>query len=288
MTAPTWQLDTNESDHLAEVIAAYTEVTERLRGSHDKLAAEVSRLREELASKNRQLERRSRLAALGEMAAGIAHEIRNPLGGISLYAGLLARKVGDRPEALSLAGRIAAAVERLDLIVNDVLAFAGEIRPDPRPVSLASVVASAQELTAGRFAQGRTRLTCRVDDGTVEADAALLMRAISNLLYNAADAAGDGEVRLRAAVRDDGTAEIEVCDSGPGIDPATVDKIFDPFFTTKDAGTGLGLAIVHRIVDSHDGRLHVDNAPPPAGLGGARFGIMLPAAAAATEDRIHA
>jgi len=287
MTAPTPQTDTGESDQLAEVIAAYTEVTERLRGSHDKLAAEVARLRDELASKNRELERRSRLAALGEMAAGIAHEIRNPLGGISLYAGLLARQVADRPPALSLAGRIGSGVSRLDQIVNDVLAFAGEIHPEIRPVSLASVVAAAQDLAAGRFEQGQTRLICEVDDGSVAADAALLMRAISNLLYNAADAAGEGEVRLRAKIGRD-TVEIEVCDSGPGIAPDVLDKIFDPFFTTKDAGTGLGLAIVHRIVDSHDGRLRVSNAPAPAGLGGARFCIVLPVSDGGAEESIDA
>ncbi|NLF30921.1 MAG: sensor histidine kinase [Planctomycetes bacterium] len=286
MTSPMPQIDMGESDQLAEVIAAYTEVTERLRGSHDKLAAEVSRLRGELASKNRQLERRSRLAALGEMAAGIAHEIRNPLGGIALYAGLLGRQLADRPESLALAGRIASGVRRLDLIVNDVLAFAGEIHPEMRPVCLASVVASAAELAAGRFEQSGTRLVCEVEDGLITADAALLMRAISNLLYNAADAAGEGEVRLRATIGRQ-AVEIEVADSGPGIDPAVLEKIFDPFFTTKDAGTGLGLAIVHRIVESHDGRLHVSNAAAPEGLGGARFCIVLPAAGRREEESFH-
>ncbi|MFW6154678.1 MAG: sensor histidine kinase [Planctomycetota bacterium] len=287
MTFPIREIDAGEPDQLADVIAAYTEVTERLRGSHDKLAAEVARLRTELASKNRELERRGRLAALGEMAAGIAHEIRNPLGGISLYAGLLAKQMGDRPTALSLAERIAAGVDRLDLIVNDVLAFAGEIYPERQAVSLASVVASARDLVAGRFEQGHARLSCEVDDGLIVADQALLMRAISNLLYNAADAAGDGEVRLRATIGET-AAEIEICDSGPGIDPQVVEKIFDPFFTTKDAGTGLGLAIVHRIVDSHDGRVHVGNAAGPDGLGGGRFCIVLPLSDGGVEESSHA
>ena len=99
MTHAMTQAEPADARELAGILSAYTEVTERLQNSHSKLTDEVSRLREELAHKNRQLERRSRLAALGEMAAGIAHEIRNPLGGIALYVGLLSKQLTDRPEA---------------------------------------------------------------------------------------------------------------------------------------------------------------------------------------------
>jgi len=278
MTRQTPQVGIPDSDQLAEVIAAYTEVTERLRDSHDKLSKEVARLRTELAAKNRQLQRRNRLAALGEMAAGIAHEIRNPLGGISLYAGLLAKQLADRPKAQSLAQRIGAGVDRLDGIVNDVLAFAGEISPQKRPVPLGSILAAAEDLARGRLEQAGTRLICEMDGEEVfEADRNLLVRAVSNLLFNASDAAGEGLVRLRGG-SDRGNITIEVSDSGAGIDPEVMDRIFDPFFTTKDVGTGLGLAIVHRVADSHGGHVQVSNAPAPEGLGGARFCIVLPKA----------
>ena len=261
---------------LAGVIAAYTQITERLQGSHDKLVREVARLREELASKNRELERRSRLAALGQMAAGMAHEIRNPLGGIALYASLLVRRLNEDAESGSLARRIATGVERLNAIVSDILAFAGEIQPLRRPVPLPAVLAEAAELARGRLEGAGTRLSCRCPaELTIHADGRLLVRAIANLLFNASDAAGEGQVLLAAEAAGE-HLEIRVADSGPGIAPELLDRVFNPFFTTKDTGTGLGLAIVHRIVESHGGRIVVRNAEAGDELGGAHFILRLP------------
>lgn len=278
MTPSASQAAPLEAGELAGILSAYTEVTERLQCSHDKLVAEVARLRGELANKDRQLERRSRLAALGQMAAGMAHEIRNPLGGIALYASLLVRQLADHPGPCGLAERIAGAVERLDAIVKDILAFAGEMHPQKRSVLLSAVVGEARELARGRLEAAGTRLACRLDgDAEFLADPMLLVRAVGNLLFNASDAAGEGEVLLTAG-REDGHVCIRVSDSGPGIPRKIMDKIFNPFFTTKDMGTGLGLAIVHRIVESHGGQIAVANAAPPAGLGGASFSITLPVA----------
>ncbi len=272
--APT--IDIDESRELAEMMSAYTEVTERLRDSHAKLAAEVAALRDELASKNRELQRRNRLAALGEMAAGIAHEIRNPLGGIALYAGLLNKQLVDRPKSRAISERIAGGVDRLNGIVTDVLAFAGDVRPQCRRTTLSAVVAAAEDLARGRLQAAGTKLTRHIDgDVVLEVDHMLIVRAVSNLLYNAIDAAESGEVRLTAGDEGDNIM-IEICDSGVGVDAEVVDKIFNPFFTTKGSGTGLGLAIVHRIVESHGGSVHVSNAKAPDGLGGARFRMVLP------------
>src|SRR6478752_2006737 len=99
-------------EELGRIILAYSEVTEKLQQSHEQLNSKVKQLQEELSDKNRQLERRNRLAALGEMAAGLAHEIRNPLGGIQLYASLLAQDVSARPESLQLVQKIAGGVRR--------------------------------------------------------------------------------------------------------------------------------------------------------------------------------
>src|SRR3954467_3219107 len=118
LTSPTPTTDhARRVEELGRIIMAYSEVTERLQRSHDQLTETVGRLREELGEKNRLLERRNRLAALGEMAAGLAHEIRNPLGGIQLYASLLAKDVADRPESHVLVGKIAAGVKRLESLV---------------------------------------------------------------------------------------------------------------------------------------------------------------------------
>ena len=273
MTASMTQIESTDARELAGILSAYTQVTERLQDSHAKLTAEVARLRGELASKDRQLERRSRLAALGEMAAGMAHEIRNPLGGVALYASLLMKQLTDRPESRTLAERISRGVDRLNGIVTDILAFAGEMTPRRQKIRLAAVAGEAAELARGRLDAAGAQLSCEVADAELQADPALLVRALSNLLFNAADAAGGGEVRLSGGAGEAGVY-IAVADSGAGIEPAAMDKLFNPFFTTKGSGTGLGLAIVHRIVESHGGQIAARNAAP----GGAEFTITLPQA----------
>src|SRR5688572_24638363 len=105
---------TQRLDELGRIIMAYSEVTERLEQSHDLLKSQVQRLRDELSEKNRLLERKNRLAALGEMAAGMAHEIRNPLGGIQLYASLVMKDMNDRPGAAQLVAKISSGVKRIE------------------------------------------------------------------------------------------------------------------------------------------------------------------------------
>src|SRR5207244_12593988 len=118
---------TQRIEELGRIIMAYSEVTDRLQQSHEKLQETVIALREELGEKNRLLERKNRLAALGEMAAGMAHEIRNPLGGIHLYASLLAKDVAQLPSSLELVKKIAGGVEGLEAVVSRGLAFGREM-----------------------------------------------------------------------------------------------------------------------------------------------------------------
>src|ERR1700761_2033689 len=119
---------TQRIEELGRIIMAYSEVTERLQHSHEKLQETVVALQLELGEKNRLLERKNRLAALGEMAAGMAHEIRNPLGGIQLYASMLAKDVSDRPDSADLVRKISGGVKRLEGLVSQVLQFTREIR----------------------------------------------------------------------------------------------------------------------------------------------------------------
>src|SRR5579884_4219773 len=130
-------------EELGRIILAYSEVTEKLQQSHDHLTQTVQRLRQELSEKNRQLERRNRLAALGEMAAGMAHEIRNPLGGIQLYASLLSRDVADRKDSLELVRKISGGVKRLEALVSQVLQFTREIHLNNTETDLAQIVGQA-------------------------------------------------------------------------------------------------------------------------------------------------
>ncbi|HLL88464.1 MAG TPA: ATP-binding protein [Tepidisphaeraceae bacterium] len=266
-------------EELGRIILAYSEVTEKLQESHEQLTQTLEALRQELGEKNRLLERKQRLAALGEMAAGLAHEIRNPLGGIQLYASLLAADVADRPAALQTVRKISAGVKRLESLVGQVLQFTRDVTVHPVECDVAEVVQQAVELAQPAFAA--RGLACQVkgpDALQAVADPLLLGQAVLNLVLNAAEAVEPdtgGRVTVeydRAAGGSDARQfHLVVRDTGPGIPPHVLDRIFNPFFTTKDAGTGLGLSIVHRVVEAHDGSVTAANEEG----GGARFEVRI-------------
>jgi signal transduction histidine kinase len=209
------------------------------------------------------------------MATGLAHEIRNPLGSISLFASLLERDLDDCSNEVALVRKIQNGVRNLDDIVSDVLAFARPDVMDRRHVRICEVVSSAIGLADPRFQKDgvAVELTNLSRDIVILADAGQLQRALLNLLLNAAEACdAGGFVRVSGRRINDEAVEIHVADDGPGIEPEVMDRIFNPFFTTKDSGTGLGLAIVHRIVESHGGTIRAGNMPG----GGAAFSIRLP------------
>ncbi|MCB9851329.1 MAG: sensor histidine kinase [Phycisphaerales bacterium] len=269
---------TERERELGAIINAYNEVTERLKSSHDRLLRETRRLHDEIAEKNRELARKQRLAALGEMAAGVAHEIRNPLAGIQLYASLLMRDLEGDAKSLGLAERIDAGVRTLDGIVGDVLAFAGGAEPRRLMVELAPLLSEC--LDCVEPARRSRNATIHVDEATTDAllevDGAQVKRALQNLLFNALDAAGEeGCVWVFATEANDGDAlAIHIADNGAGVADELKDRIFNPFFTTKDSGTGLGLAITHRIAEAHGGGIRVIDRVG----GGAEMVLTLPIA----------
>jgi len=268
---------TQRERELGGIIDAYNKVTDQLRQAHELLSQEVVRLREELAGKNRQLHRRERLAALGELAAGVAHEIRNPLGGIGLFASLLARDLKDRPAALGLVHKIVKGVGTLESIVTDILEFGRPPRAVPRRVELGALVQETVELASPQIEQANVTVdvspelagVCLVTDGT------MLQRALLNLLFNAVEAAGQsdqaGRVRIAMGKTDDDNVTLVIEDNGAGIPADLLDRIFNPFFTTKDYGTGLGLSIVHQIAETLGGGVTAGSRDG----GGALFSLRL-------------
>jgi signal transduction histidine kinase len=272
-------------DDLHDLLQMYNQVTQRLQVSHERLEGEVVRLREQLEEKNRELERKKRLAALGEMAAGIAHEIRNPLGGIQLYANTLLTYVGDRAAAAELVKKISSGVKGLNALVSDMLAFTRDLQLARHETELSEIVLESLELATPALLEQdvKVRVHGSVEGKNVHVDRRLLVRVLLNLVQNAAQAIGEnadaactsphqGEILIRAA-HSDGKTEITVEDNGPGIPAELLEKIFDPFFTTRHAGTGLGLAIVHRIIEAHGGTIIAESKPAPDR--GARFRIVL-------------
>lgn len=264
-------------EELGRIIMAYSEVTERLQHSHDQLKSQVQTLRDELSEKNRLLERKNRLAALGEMAAGMAHEIRNPLGGIQLYASLLAKDISDRPASRQLVDKISAGVKRLESLVSQVLHFTREINVNVVEMDLANTVAQAVELSQQQASlKGIEVKVTGPSSMPVLADPIMIGQSLLNLLLNAIEAMdSSGLVEVFYSPPDEDSEvrqfRMSVRDHGPGIPPGIIDRIFNPFFTTKDSGTGLGLAIVHRVVEAHDGTILASNMED----GGAKFEIRI-------------
>ena len=280
------------AEDLADIIAAYNGLTEKMQSSHERLQGEVVRLRRELTSANAQIHRSKRLSALGEMAAGIAHEIRNPLAAIQLYVGMVVDDLScsepQTQEALANSRKIASAVLGMSAIVNDVLSFARGNEPQ-RQECFASELFDRAILAHQPALQAAQVDVVRHDlkRGPVEvfADSGLLQQALLNLVRNAVDAMSPCDLprRLVLDVEPDELGWVlVVSDSGPGIAEDKIDRIFNPFFTTRSTGTGLGLAIVHRILDAHGGSVAVANDR------GATFRLSLPHAATAIEHESQA
>jgi len=272
METMTEKINLTQED-LIGILDSYSQAAERLKESHTVLQTEVRRLREELANKNRQLERRKRLAALGEMAAGLAHEIRNPLGGIQLYANLLRKDVSDRPEMVQIIDKMITGIRSLDALVTDVLALTHTVQPKFAKEDLVKITQSTMDLVQPLITEKQSQISFNSPMSLLmNCDRNMLQRAVMNLLRNAIEAAGEnGQVMIDLNVKHQSII-MQIADSGPGIDAEIADRIFNPFFTTKDTGTGLGLSIVHRIIEAHEGSIKVGKAP----LGGALFTIKLP------------
>jgi two-component system sensor histidine kinase PilS (NtrC family) len=208
------------------------------------------------------MRRAERLATVGELAAGVAHEIRNPLASISGSIELLRATPQASEEDRALMNIVHREIQRLNELIGDLLDYA-----NPRPsqavdFDLGVLVRETLQVARADQAFAAVEITCEVDDPLpIMADPAKLRQVLWNLLRNAADAATDGGKHVRIEAR--GTqarATITVVDDGPGIAPEKLARIFDPFFTTKKRGTGLGLAQCHAIVAEHGGRIDVESS----------------------------
>jgi signal transduction histidine kinase len=278
-----------EPADLAGLMAAFNDVTAKLEATHEQLRAEVARLTRELGEANSQLERSRRLAALGEMAAGIAHEVRNPLGSIRLYARMLEQDLVDRPGEQTVAVKIAGAARVMEGVVSDVLTFAREFRLRPTEIDVGELFDRVLEACCHEGVPGwrGVEVVRSHRHGAVsglEADPSLLQQALVNLVRNAfeamADVPGRSHRLILECAGDSEWTTLRIRDTGPGISPEVIARMFNPFFTTRAAGTGLGLAIVHRIIDAHAGQVRVHNNKDGPG---ATFEVLLPVVASSTE-----
>lgn len=245
----------------------------------ERLAASLLREQVELLDITRQrLAQADKLASLGQLAAAIAHEVRNPLGVIR-SAAQSATEAGDEHERQRAAQFIVSEADRLNAVVGSVLAFAKPLQVQRRPAVVNDVIERAIALVRGDLAAKQLRLRPQTQPvmPPLEADPDLLTQALLGLLNNAIQASGSGGA-IDVVARAEGDAVcIDVSDTGPGIPDDLRSRVFEPFFTTRSQGTGLGLAIVRQIVEAHRGSVALRKAES----GGACFTMRLPLAAPA-------
>jgi two-component system sensor histidine kinase HydH len=238
---------------------------------------EIERVVEQLQQREREVLRADQMAAVGQMAAGVAHELRNPLTSIKM----LVQANREEAEAHDLPAEdlqmIEQEIRRMERCLQTFLDFARPPQPARRPISLAGLVDRTFALVEGRARKQHVTLHCTppTTPVIVEADADQMQQLLVNLALNALDAMPQGgrlDISLGAPVH--GQVELWVHDTGPGIAPALLPRLFEPFVSSKATGLGLGLVVSRRIAESHGGNLWVTNPPH----GGACFVLRLPVA----------
>lgn len=255
----------------------------QLRNNRDQVIGAVVNFQDltEMRAMERQVRRAERLAVVGTLAAGVAHEIRNPLASISGSIELLRSAPQVDEDGRALMDIVTREVDRLNVLITDLLDYTN---PQPRALVALDLAVLARE-TVQVFVHDRSReavhVTCEAPAPLeIVADPARIRQVLWNLLRNAAEAARS-RVVVRVARCDD-TAVLEVGDDGPGIEPEHLERVFDPFFTTKSQGSGLGLATCHSIAREHGGSIRAENQPG----GGCRFVVTLPLQARAADERV--
>jgi hypothetical protein len=259
----------------------------RLADGFNTMVHRLEAARAEIEAYHRdRLDRAERLASLGELAASLAHEIKNPLAGIDGAIQVMADELPDTDSRKEIMLEVLSQVRRLDRTVRDLLAFARPGRPEVAPCDLHQILDRVLLLLAEDPDAKRIRVTRAYQTKLprVEADAKQLGQVFLNLILNAIQAMpAGGSITLRTSQRpssdgdgEPGTSEpgleVELSDTGPGIPPRRLEEIFTPFVTTKHRGTGLGLSVSRRIVEDHRGRITAENRPE----GGAAFRVWLP------------
>lgn len=261
------------STDLTELLDAWQAATSRLERTHAQLHEEVSRLTTELEYKNRELARKNRLADLGEMASHVAHEVRNSLTPITLYLSLLRRHLAKDSSGLEVLSSAQAGFAALEATVNDLLAFSASRSPQATTFLLGELMEEITSSITPQLEAQRVGVELDVPPHvTMSADREMVRRATLNLLLNSLDVMPEGGDLVVTACDSDEGVDLEIADSGPGIDNNLLPRLFEPFFTTKESGTGLGLSVVAHVAEAHGGTITGENCPE----GGAAFTLFFP------------
>ncbi len=229
----------------------------------------------ELQHLRKEVERSQRLAAVGSLAAGVAHEIRNPLSSLKGFATYFRQRYGGVPEDVKVADIMIQEVDRLNRVITELLEFSRPMELKRKATDLAGLVRNALGTIEGHARERGIAVQAHLPPGLPEAaiDPDRMTQVFLNLFLNALAAMDRGGVlTVGIARQDDDTLRVSVADTGTGISREDLGRVFDPYFTTKPSGTGLGLAIVHRIVEAHGGEIRLESEPGK----GTTFSILLP------------
>jgi len=218
----------------------------------------------EVRSLRREIERSRRLASVGRLAAGVAHEIRNPLSSIKGFATYFKERYQDSPQDQKTADIMISEVDRLNRVVGQLLEFSRPVPVSPKPTSLKNLVADSVRLIEHQAAEKditvNTLISAKINEAIVDPDR--LNQVLLNLYLNAIESMEPGgKLDVKLAEKEDNRIEIKVSDTGCGIAGKDLPRIFDPYFTTKSTGTGLGLAIAHNIMEAMGGQIGVQSRP---------------------------
>ncbi|MBD5539443.1 MAG: two-component system sensor histidine kinase ZraS [Desulfovibrio sp.] len=240
-----------------------------------------------------EVRRREKLAAIGTMAAGVAHEVRNPLSSIKGYATYFRQRFSEGSEEREAASIMVREVNRLNRVITDLLGLSRPSYVKPGSVDLGAIVTHVLRLIRQTAAERHVDIVCRTSRRVpkVYVDMERLGQALLNLCLNALDAMPDGGTLTIAIARAKNSVCLMVRDTGTGMSPDTLDHIFDPYCATKGSGTGLGLPLVHKLVTAHGGRISVSSREAKPGKNGAKgtpgetiFRIWLPLAPEEEHD----
>jgi two-component system NtrC family sensor kinase len=240
----------------AELVAKHSEIENKNK--------ELEAAYEELRRIQNQLIQSEKMRSLGRMAAGVAHEINNPLGGIIIYGHLLLEDTDESDPRHQNIGKIVAEAEKCRDIVKDLLGFARPAVADGAPVNLKAVLENTISLLDGQAIFHNITIEFK-EEGLIpgiKGDAGQLQQAFTNMILNAVHAMeGKGKLTINVARQNQNSVVVSIADTGSGIAPEHMKKIFEPFFTTKQAGQGmgLGLAITYGIVENHGGKIEVES-----------------------------
>ncbi len=257
---------------LVNAFARFNEASDRLEARYSALAREAESLREQLRLKDIEIKKAERLATLGETAAALAHEVRNPLGAIRLFVSLLKEDLADRPDSLEILNQVDTSVSALDGVVSNILQFAKGKDLALAPVNLHSIIEEQARTWHFAHPQVGMELDLRANAYLLGNEDAL-RQVFYNLCLNASQAMKfRGTICMSTTDTDTGGVRVTIADSGPGIPERLLATLFDPFVTGRNEGTGLGLAIVKKIIEQHRGTVRAGNRSQ----GGAEFEVLLP------------